>query len=806
MNRKSRPPFQRKLVLERLDERRLMASDIVPSTPPPTSSLHSSDQTETIAKLRELAVVRWRNFFWNENSIPNSNVDTAIQSLTFSDSTVAASSIASNLTAVSPTDSTNARSDRVDEGDREELSANGFVYSIRDGLLQITDVRDRAAMVVTAQAELPVGKSYLHLVGNRLIAVVDMIPIQWSQSRIIQDEDSLTLKEDPEKTRVVVFDVSDPSQLKTIQTMDVVGGVSATRLIDNRLVLVQSVHDWAPAPIRVTSTAGKRWETKDEYLARVDSSLVSNLLPDYVAYDGNGIQISAGDIGDWRDISYLNDYEIEDGYAIQSVLSIDIGSAVPAIEDSEIVVGGSGILSPYITQSHVYLTFSGAIVARSSLSLNPIWNSTNIVRVTFGNGGGQVTADTAGSVDGIVRSTRMMDEYQGDLRVFANQIAHGAMQPETVDLFVLRPNKEEQFQLIGSARNIAPESQAFAAEFMGPRAILTTTIHPYQSLPIDPIHGVDLADPSHPLVLSSIEIPGIVEYMQWIDATHVIGVGAVQLAHGNWIGWTHQVSLFDVSDLAHPITLDSWTGVDPIQYFPGINAQTFRSSVSVFAPLDIHFDSTTRTLTFPLNPGALINSVFDPMHLSNVPVYNTTPGLIVLTIDPTREHPIDEKAKLLGLDSARGVVIGSTLYVTSSDQLASYAIQDLTKELDSVLLNQRGGIDQSQTRSKSIANNPSATEPSSTIDLDPILDTDGDGQLTPFDVLKVINAINRSLEQQTQSSPSGKAIASSSLDESLDVNHDGLVSPLDVLSIINVLNDTPERNRIVSSKRNLRGA
>ena len=60
-------------------------------------------------------------------------------------------------------------------------------------------------------------------------------------------------------------------------------------------------------------------------------------------------------------------------------------------------------------------------------------------------------------------------------------------------------------------------------------------------------------------------------------------------------------------------------------------------------------------------------------------------------------------------------------------------------------------------------------------------DVDGDGTVSPLDVLTLVNAINGQREMPLSKYTPGKA-------PFLDVNGDGGMSPLDILTVINAIN------------------
>ena len=97
----------------------------------------------------------------------------------------------------------------------------------------------------------------------------------------------------------------------------------------------------------------------------------------------------------------------------------------------------------------------------------------------------------------------------------------------------------------------------YSARFIGNRAYLVTFKK------IDPLFVLDLSVPSAPAVLGQLKIPGYSDYLHPYDETHLIGLGKdAQAAEGENrdFAWYQGVklSLFDVSDVAHPKEVASY--------------------------------------------------------------------------------------------------------------------------------------------------------------------------------------------------------------------------------------------------------
>ena len=73
---------------------------------------------------------------------------------------------------------------------------------------------------------------------------------------------------------------------------------------------------------------------------------------------------------------------------------------------------------------------------------------------------------------------------------------------------------------------------------------------------MDPLYTVDLSDPDHPRLRGELKIPGFSGYLHPIGHDRLLGVGIDATSQGRARG--AQVSVFDVSDLAHPVRVDRY--------------------------------------------------------------------------------------------------------------------------------------------------------------------------------------------------------------------------------------------------------
>jgi len=101
-----------------------------------------------------------------------------------------------------------------------------------------------------------------------------------------------------------------------------------------------------------------------------------------------------------------------------------------------------------------------------------------------------------------------------------------------------------ELRLVGAVDGIAPGERIYSARFIADRAYLVTFVN------TDPLFTLDMSDPTAPRVAGELVIPGFSNYLQPIDATHLLGLGLAPDDAG-YIS-VPQLSLFDVSDINNP--------------------------------------------------------------------------------------------------------------------------------------------------------------------------------------------------------------------------------------------------------------
>ncbi len=319
------------------------------------------------------------------------------------------------------------------------------------------------------------------------------------------------------KTIVTVIDVSTPTAMTVLSKTTFEGTQSSSRMIDGVLHLVLSnyqeyYYDIMPMLGRPELDVGT-----------VDTT---ELLPKYdqVVTDG---EPASGNTVTWRELYYPTD---PDGFGVVTVVSLDVDN------DAEFtavgIVAQPGLI--YASLEALYLTDTEYDF------FGDVRETTDIYKFAFVDRGASPTA--TGSVEGRILNQYSMGEYQGYLRV-ATTVGRG--QPSN-NVYVLSQSGTT-LDTVGSVTGIAPGETITAARFIGDRGYVVTFRQ------IDPLHTLDLSDPTAPTVEGLLHVPGFSTFIVPIDEDHLLTVGRYIPEGGPFFAWGVQVSIFDVSDFKQPV-------------------------------------------------------------------------------------------------------------------------------------------------------------------------------------------------------------------------------------------------------------
>jgi hypothetical protein len=138
-----------------------------------------------------------------------------------------------------------------------------------------------------------------------------------------------------------------------------------------------------------------------------------------------------------------------------------------------------------------------------------------------------------------------MDEQDGVLRVASTKgwVPDPAVQ-SYLTTYGMQAGKLVQ---LGQVGGIGPQEDIRSVRFDGNRGFVVTFKK------TDPLFVFDLTDPTKPLLMGELMIPGFSTYMQRLDDTHMLAIGFTADDHESFAFFNGiQIQIFDVSDLANP--------------------------------------------------------------------------------------------------------------------------------------------------------------------------------------------------------------------------------------------------------------
>jgi uncharacterized secreted protein with C-terminal beta-propeller domain len=490
-----------------------------------------------------------------------------------------------NVTAIDYSD-TNTQVAGVDEADLVETDGS-FIYRLNGYQLSIIDVRDPATARVVATMDFSgtqVGPSYyygspvgMYLAGNRLVVLTRSWPrYSTFQAGVLGNlalQSGLICTTTPQKTTAWVLDVSDPSQPALIDKTNFSGSLASSRVIGDQLYLVLSNSLALPAPqaFPVTDTSSGttstdssailvgypsepvtyRYQSETEYRAWLEAN-IDQYIPQFDTTLPDG---TAGPSGSLID-TLVNDSGVP--LSIMTTI-VDLNISDPTAGPAAITSAVGSPQTVYASTDNLYVFTSRSTNINGQVGL--VNNTTDILK--FHLAPGAVTFAAAGHVDGRLLNSYSLDEFNGRLRVVAeNQrstdttVDRGTFTETwptlitTHSLYVLSDDGAGNLNVTGELDNIGDNESLRSVLFVQDRAFVVT----FRS--VDPLFAIDLSDPANPVNRGELTMPGFSTYLYPLDRDHLIGVGQGPSTTDSANFHTVQVSLYDVADLTHPTLLD----------------------------------------------------------------------------------------------------------------------------------------------------------------------------------------------------------------------------------------------------------
>jgi hypothetical protein len=665
------------------------------------------------AWLIDAATAQWGSLFGQTVYSPYYNYDWNRGIGFFGTPRVQLAGIAATDTLTASYSTTNLQVEGVDEADLVETDGN-FIYMVSGQDLVIVRAGEGEELKIVSRIHLDERPAGMYLSGNRLAIVssspenpwfgggmlVPLLAVDIARPAVaFGGLDSYESYPSRPTTTVTVLDITDRAAPTLVQKTQLDGRLLTSRAVNGelRLVLTNDLHlpvpitklvdqpgsDLVDAPIAPGGVVSVRnfmatdlwlppwtgeqyvYETLDEYVARVSGQILDSFDAHVRTLAADGSVIS--------DTSLLNPTEIyrPDGYLGQSLTTIAIfdltsNKAGPAAKTSVMTGGGEQV---YVTADSVYLFASKPREPSANGMID--WNAgsqTSVWKFAMNGQNHSTKLAAKGDFDGSLLNQFAADERDGYLRIVSKSDGWNGSGQSVLVLGQVG----KHLNVVGSVSGIAADESLYSVRFVGNRAFFVTFRR------FDPLFAVDLSNPTAPKLMGELQIPGYSEYLQPIDENHLLGIGRDT---STWAGGAEepdalQVSIFDVSDLSHPLLTDRFAfggGYSTVTPATGgtflRNTNGDHHAVSYFA--DAHI------LALPVNTiegysgwwGTGTSPLFEAGH----------GGLRVFTVDAAGLTPV----AMIEHDTLieRSLEIGDRLFAISSGTLSVHSMSNPNVEL-----------------------------------------------------------------------------------------------------------------------------
>ncbi len=472
------------------------------------------------------------------------------------DSTAGAPQAAGGGT-MDPFSTTNTQEAGVDESDLVKNDGR-FIYLIKGNTLRIVKARPPNALEQVASVELPDNPDSLYLRGDKLIAVsrswgwwggwggwegdvrlMDVAQGGGAPACAAGSDCGYGVN----RVTVTVLDVTDRAAPVTAATIKLEGSLASTRMIENRLYVVLT--SMPPLPDNPTPEA-------------IKAQPLEQWLPDYQIVTADGAS-AAGDIVGWQ-TSY---YPVNpDGYGLTIVATLDVDNPGTLIQ-SEAVAADAGTI--YASTSALYVTDTQYDVdgnGREDTAVHKfaLTEEGAVYRASGLIPGRLLNQYSLGEKDGYLRTAVSVEDWSrwfddvilmsettnGDAAAVTDAPAAEPSVPGTA-VYVLRENTDtDKLEIVGRIEGIKPDERLYSARFVGDRGFLVTFRR------VDPLFTLDLSDPTKPVLVGELKVPGYSEYIHLMDENHLLTIGHDADEDTGMIGGL-KLSIFDVTDPAKPV-------------------------------------------------------------------------------------------------------------------------------------------------------------------------------------------------------------------------------------------------------------
>lgn len=346
------------------------------------------------------------------------------------------------------------------------------------------------------------------------------------------------------KARIVQLDISNPDAPAVEGQLLIDGNYISSRLVDGTVtVATQSNQN----DLGFVFPQGEKGEDRAEEFNKqvVQETEISDWLPSYTL-EANG-STSEGLLANCDDVHAPAEFA---GFGALSVLSIDGAAGLDDPRAASVLASGQNV---YASTDSMWISTNSWInwgilddAGRAAAE-----NSYTTDIHGFSISGEEPSYLASGTVRGHLLNQFALSEYDGVLRVASTDGSVWGVTEESESFVTTFAISDSELEQLGQVGDMGKGERIFSVRFVGETAYIVTFRQ------TDPFYTVDLSNPAAPTVLGELKITGYSGQLHPLGPNHVLGVGQEATEEGRTTG--AKITLFDVTDLANPTDVATWT-------------------------------------------------------------------------------------------------------------------------------------------------------------------------------------------------------------------------------------------------------
>jgi uncharacterized secreted protein with C-terminal beta-propeller domain len=427
---------------------------------------------------------------------------------------------------------TNVQETGVDEPDMLKTNGN-TLFTVSGNQLESVDVSGKAPRLLdTLKLSNGWSANNLLLSGTHLLVLSRggywIEPLPAMEARMIAPIAATSM--------LTEVDVSDPSSLKVVKTLTLDGSYIDARQIGTTVRVVSS----QSLPVAVPWVTPTQSMTADAATARNKAVLASSRSKAWLPTYRLGKQ-AARPLLQCRNVRRP---PVFSGLGMLTVTTIDLAKGLDPVNSTGVMTDGRIV---YASPTSLYVTTeSWASRPLPATPQDAPPQASTLIHAFDISDPAKTTYLGSGSVPGYLLSQWSLSDFQGVLRVVSTDTpawwGDGSGDSQSfLTTFRAGGGKLDQ---VGQLGGLGQGERVYAVRFIGNDGFVVTFKQ------VDPLHTIDVSDPAHPKLLGQLTIPGYSAYLHPIGKDLLLGIGQDVGPNNEPTGT--QVSLFDISDLAHP--------------------------------------------------------------------------------------------------------------------------------------------------------------------------------------------------------------------------------------------------------------